>query len=699
MRNVDLLLISFQSSNGVYINSRHLKQGSEELRVNDKIGIGWPVNMLAAQEPQNIYVYQLKNKEVRPFEENEVVDLLSDDEDTGAVATSAAEVPEKKFDVNQNNMPSTSKAFEILVESPAILPNDCDRIGKRMKSESSSKAFEILVESPAILPNDFDHIEKRRKSESPSKEDIFTFKDPELVVVESKCLTNGNVDKVVFSISECDNDNVDDKNIFDDCEIEYSQQIVKEIKHEVNQSFENVESYNDNEDAVLVEDDDEDVEAYQSWKSKLSQDQDEITAKIKRSMKEKAPKVSKLIESLPQSINRRRKSVVEPNAESVPKRQKTDNHGTELPKRRKSTNENERPEERSNKFIKPIHKGSKGGKIMRNPQVRERLAKIAHQENLNKEREPPKRLSSTTPKVKITQPRGEFLTKDTPAAIGSKRRMSKCEADEVRYNKLKEKTMTTSKPSPDLNAPSTSKDVAPPPYPIRPLIHNQEPSTHIDPGDTIPIHPRQSKDTTPKAIEEAFSAADNQNSRKKRRISRCPPKSSPNEVLDTDTDPDDTVPIRSRQSKGTAPKTIEEAFSAADNQILGKKRRISRCPPKSSRNEVLEKIRKTVTFKGDKELVEVRYFERMAKEDETFLVNTTTNRSNETPSPSRDSFAFAARRQSNFQNNPLHQIITDITTWDVKWLLQNQKSPPINGVDHVVTPLKYSYSSFEEYER
>lgn len=55
--------------------------------------------------------------------------------------------------------------------------------------------------------------------------------------------------------------------------------------------------------------------------------------------------------------------------------------------------------------------------------------------------------------------------------------------------------------------------------------------------------------------------------------------------------------------------------------------------------------------------------------------------------------------QSNsFENDPLHEIITDITEWKPEWLTERNKTPPINGVNLIVYPLTDVYVSFENYK-
>ncbi|XP_055322824.1 uncharacterized protein LOC129578378 isoform X2 [Sitodiplosis mosellana] len=53
---------------------------------------------------------------------------------------------------------------------------------------------------------------------------------------------------------------------------------------------------------------------------------------------------------------------------------------------------------------------------------------------------------------------------------------------------------------------------------------------------------------------------------------------------------------------------------------------------------------------------------------------------------------------NSFENDPLHNIITDITEWKPEWLTQRDVTPPINGVNLVINPLTYKYASFDVYK-
>ncbi|XP_031633386.1 uncharacterized ATP-dependent helicase C29A10.10c-like isoform X2 [Contarinia nasturtii] len=67
-------------------------------------------------------------------------------------------------------------------------------------------------------------------------------------------------------------------------------------------------------------------------------------------------------------------------------------------------------------------------------------------------------------------------------------------------------------------------------------------------------------------------------------------------------------------------------------------------------------------------------------------------------SPVKSMQAHGMDSLSSFQNDPLHNIITDVTEWRTDWISQRNTTPPINGVNFVVAPLSLSYPNFESYK-
>lgn len=93
-------------------------------------------------------------------------------------------------------------------------------------------------------------------------------------------------------------------------------------------------------------------------------------------------------------------------------------------------------------------------------------------------------------------------------------------------------------------------------------------------------------------------------------------------------------------------------------------------------------IKSSVRFKDVDELFE---FEAGENEDDDILVNV----------PS----CVQSESRNKFQSDPLHKIISEVTSWDVDWLLKKKKMPPITDADHVITPLLNKYPSFEEFQK
>lgn len=148
------------------------------------------------------------------------------------------------------------------------------------------------------------------------------------------------------------------------------------------------------------------------------------------------------------------------------------------------------------------------------------------------------------------------------------------------------------------------------------------------------------------------------------------------------------------------PKTIDEAFAEVDKQYMSKKRisrvksTIERAPipgPMLKQPGGGNQTRKRKVFFRDevtdqisgktKELEDVLEFEAEIGEDAEILVNVTNG------------------PRSRFQTDPLHGIISDVTLWNVDWLINKCKLPPIMGNDYVITPLLSKYPSFEVFQK
>lgn len=100
------------------------------------------------------------------------------------------------------------------------------------------------------------------------------------------------------------------------------------------------------------------------------------------------------------------------------------------------------------------------------------------------------------------------------------------------------------------------------------------------------------------------------------------------------------------------------------------------------------KAAKRVRFKPDSELVQMRYFKRDLEEDDQVLVVVSTK-----PVPKTQ------RRSSNFQADPLHNIISEVTLWNPDWLSKGEKNPPLIDENAVLTPLLSQYSSYQVFQK
>lgn len=69
------------------------------------------------------------------------------------------------------------------------------------------------------------------------------------------------------------------------------------------------------------------------------------------------------------------------------------------------------------------------------------------------------------------------------------------------------------------------------------------------------------------------------------------------------------------------------------------------------------------------------------------------------PTKPMNARAAHVEQSNSFENDPLHEIITDITEWKPDWLAQKNETPPITGVNLIVYPLINAYASFENYNK
>lgn len=86
----------------------------------------------------------------------------------------------------------------------------------------------------------------------------------------------------------------------------------------------------------------------------------------------------------------------------------------------------------------------------------------------------------------------------------------------------------------------------------------------------------------------------------------------------------------------------------------------------------------------------VREFQPTEDEAVNVIITSPAKVANPTSDPSQ---------MYSFENDPLHNIITDITEWKTEWISDRYQTPPLNGVDFIVCPFVDHYTAFESYMR
>lgn len=129
--------------------------------------------------------------------------------------------------------------------------------------------------------------------------------------------------------------------------------------------------------------------------------------------------------------------------------------------------------------------------------------------------------------------------------------------------------------------------------------------------------------------------------------------------------------------------------SATTTKLLSILRKENRAWPSELSPHGKQKKKKRRVHFSEEHFVEVREYEPNDDEDGEIIISAPTK-------PMNERTAHAAQSNS-FENDPLHEIITDITEWRTEWLLQRNVQPPINGVNFIVCPLMSAYASFQNY--
>lgn len=110
----------------------------------------------------------------------------------------------------------------------------------------------------------------------------------------------------------------------------------------------------------------------------------------------------------------------------------------------------------------------------------------------------------------------------------------------------------------------------------------------------------------------------------------------------------------------------------------------------SSKTKLLKK-KKSVRFADDygHRLSICKYFEAKEYEDNEILIAPTVGLPIRANQPSET--------ENNFENDPLHDIVTDITEWRTDWIAQKLSSPPMNDVRSIV-PVMDVYIDYQNYK-
>lgn len=140
-------------------------------------------------------------------------------------------------------------------------------------------------------------------------------------------------------------------------------------------------------------------------------------------------------------------------------------------------------------------------------------------------------------------------------------------------------------------------------------------------------------------------------------------------------------PKKVRIAHKPKPATINATTPRATNQPL-----VSiLCTPKK---EKTKKLKCRVRFA---EIDDIREYEPNDDENGEIIIAL--------PTKPMNAIAAHVEQSNSFENDPLHEIITDITEWKPDWLLQRNVTPPITDVNLVVCPLLEKYVSFDSYKK
>lgn len=471
------------------------------------------------------------------------------------------------------------------------------------------------------------------------------------VLVE--CVSGGAAEQngiEAFDIGDQNDDEIDIE------QTQWSQRVMLDIKQEA-QSFvisddeedadgRNKDSYvNGNamgfaddvpDDAVADPDENDDFDdSTTNWMNRLSQDQDKVQERRNQQ------KRTKMIDSLPL---KRRKSVSV--KDDTPKRRKSISTSSSASAdvspwtdRRKSESSRPKMTIKLDGFIKPKRHETDKKDLAECRKAK--LSEIAQNQQIARQMENThsKERVVTKPKVKNSESRGAFLVQ-VPPVKERKRLKSKSEVDENRKQHQLIGVASTSR------GPPKNTDAG---------------DSYIDHLDPFAVEARRkSISEQAKTIADAFAEIDQHYiAAPKKRVARV------KSIYAAGVEPN------RNDRKAVNGLKLVSILKKSDGAIKGREKRVV------FRDEI-----------RSKELVD--FFEFTANENENcdILVNVP---SNEAP--------VTVMRTGGFQSNPLHEIISEVTSWNVEWLLKKIKLPPICGANSIITPLLNKYPSFEVFQK
>lgn len=165
-------------------------------------------------------------------------------------------------------------------------------------------------------------------------------------------------------------------------------------------------------------------------------------------------------------------------------------------------------------------------------------------------------------------------------------------------------------------------------------------------------------------------------------------------------------PFAPKFKKPEKPASFEAALQIASSPIGQRKKRIAHTPKRRGTNDWPSILRlKNGSWPSDgkrnkhnlcvhfeNKSPDIHEYQPNEDEAEEILVNFPVK-------PTATKSTNSNYLSECFENDPLHEIITDVTEWKPEWLAQKSSTPPINGVNLIVYPLINKYPSFGHYKR